>query len=151
MNIINNSKDLNIFSLSLVTCNYFEQARQDEELEQAHPVKQYTVYTVCEIGFICAALVGVIETVFWAAIALLYKIPHLFIPKSHSKWPDLIYAQIYSNLNGSVTGLAESSVLIVINYFEKNDSLKDTLIKVSGSVDRALEKGSNFFSYQLFN
>jgi hypothetical protein len=150
MTIINQTKYLTTYSASLVISNYFEDTRIDKELENASGITKFMVYTGCEVGFLFATLIGIVETVFWAALAVVFKIPHILFPESKSKWANLVYAQVVTNLNGGVLGLSEAAVMTISNYFETSIEIKDTLIKVMKAVDSAFEKCDGFFSYHLF-
>ncbi|HSX04321.1 MAG TPA: hypothetical protein VLG76_06290 [Rhabdochlamydiaceae bacterium] len=150
MSIIASSKEHTIYSMSLSCYLYAEIERLDEDLEKASFAKKAFVYTACELGFLCSTLIGTVETLFWLSIALLFKIPHALIPKSHSSGADKVYAQIIANLCGTATGLSSASVMSIMNYFTDNPSMRDTLIKIRNAVPNALEKCSNIISYHFY-
>jgi hypothetical protein len=144
MSIITLTKNLDGYSFSPLIVGYFEEMRPDENLEKASTIKKILVYTFCEVGFLCATLIGIIETVFWIAVAIVCKLPQALLKT------DRAYAQIIFNLNASMTGVAMGAVMLVINYFETRDMIKDTLNEVSGAIDKVFEKYDNIFSYHLF-
>lgn len=150
MGIINQTKDLTTYSASYVISHYFEVTRIDENLEKTNSTTKFMVHTGCEVAFLFTTLIGVVETVFWAALAIVFKIPHALIPESKSKWANLAYAQIVINLNGAVLGFSEGAVMTIINYFESSLAVGETLEKVIKAVDNAFEKCDGFFSYHLF-
>lgn len=87
-----------------------------------------------EAGFLLNSLIALVETIFWAALAISAKFIHLFIPESRAKWiDDHIFEPIVFNATHSLAAMSNSLLLTVIQVASIDTienclkSLKDTL------------------------
>lgn len=68
-----------------------------------------------ETIFICTTLFGVIETIFWASLALLAKAVHVFI--SQSETVDKIFAQLFSSALLTLSSTTFAAAMVGKNFF----------------------------------
>lgn len=86
------------------------------------PFVNYLILPITEAGFIFATALGVIETIFWAAIALLAKAIHVFLPQSDTA--DKIYAQLVTSTILTTMATTSAAILIVKNFFISSSDLE---------------------------
>ena len=114
-------------------------------------IKQFSVLAGVEVCCLLGSLIGPIETVFWAAIFLLAKTVHLFIPRSVTVATS-ICGFMYSQFQCSLMFTLLSVTGVVSNFFtSSSDELFDSSACILHPSLEGLEASKGFFNYQFFD
>lgn len=106
-----------LLTLSLYPCGLGYALRPKKDTEGC---KKYIALTAAEPCFVLSAVIGAVETVFWAAIFLLAETVHLLTHKCFET-PTLIRDWVYEMLESSATITAVASLFAVSNFCIDND------------------------------
>lgn len=151
MSPIELSKEYPSFSISYILSTSANSFRTEDPLfidEKRSCLADLYVKSVCEIGYLCSVFIGIVESVFWSAIAFLVKLPHLFIPSCFS-CSDHIYAAIISQADSSVAGLCIASTMLFYNLFANDLETTKNEICVYDYINSGMDVFKNFSSYHL--
>lgn len=121
------------------------------EKEAISSNKKYILLSICEAGFACSAVLGIIETVFWSFLALIAKPIHAFAPNDKTEEATKIYAQLITNASGSIYFLSYSSAMLVLNFFGSDAIIDQIPRDIEILIEKGLEKSRTFAAYRWFN
>lgn len=117
--------------------------------DETEGCKRYLALTGSDVFFALGAVVGVVETVFWAAIFLIAKTVHLFIPKS-CETATFICSLFFGRTMMALIFTVVSTQLIYNSFATETE--KGAMSKAAESaIDAGVKKYEDCLNYQLFD
>ena len=110
----------------------------------------YFILAGTELGFISFTALGVIETVFWGALALLAKAIHVCLPQFEIT--DKIFAQLYASTLFALSGTVIAAVMVGKNFFIADNKIEEEIFKpyIPNFLTNVGNYWDDFVNYRFF-